>query len=196
MEIIGFGKRLKGYRTLHKINQAKLAKTIGVSIRTIASWESDEATPTKNKILFIAKTINVNAKWLLSGEGDSATSKTATTDEIMDDEISKIINAYRTLNRQERDYFYHAILAASLKTESIVDAETRIDSRLFKKLMREYFLTQNDIAEYLNIKQTSISRALYKKSGESILFDKIESAGGIRAFFDAIKAHKNSKDSQ
>lgn len=66
MKTNGFGRQLKKWRRMNnRMNQSVFAKKLGVSIRTVASWESGELIPSSKKISFIADILSVDEEWLL-----------------------------------------------------------------------------------------------------------------------------------
>lgn len=57
--MIDIGLILKGLREDNSYTQAKLAKRLGVSITTIASWESGMKFPTIDRLIVLAKLYSV-----------------------------------------------------------------------------------------------------------------------------------------
>ena len=52
------------------MSQSKLAKRLGVKLKTLKGWENDVSEPRANKLSMMAGMLNVSLLWLLSGEGD------------------------------------------------------------------------------------------------------------------------------
>lgn len=65
-----FGDRLAGAREAAGMNQAELARRLGVKKSTIADWENDLSEPRANRLSMMAGMVNVSIKWLLTGEGE------------------------------------------------------------------------------------------------------------------------------
>jgi len=64
-----FGDRLAGAREQAGMNQAELARRLGVKLKTVKAWENDVSEPRANKLSMMAGMLNVSLLWLLSGEG-------------------------------------------------------------------------------------------------------------------------------
>ena len=65
-----FGDRLAAARDAAGMNQAELAKRLGVKVKTLRGWENDLAEPRANRLQMLAGLLNVSIVWLLTGEGD------------------------------------------------------------------------------------------------------------------------------
>ena len=65
-----FGDRLAAARDAAGMNQAELAKRLGVNVKTLRGWENDLAEPRANRLQMLAGQLNVSIVWLLTGEGD------------------------------------------------------------------------------------------------------------------------------
>ena len=68
-----FGDRVAGAREAARLNQAELARMLGVRKDTVQSWEEDRSEPRANKLSSMAGVLNVSIMWLLTGEGDGMT---------------------------------------------------------------------------------------------------------------------------
>lgn len=64
-----FGDRLAGAREASGMNQAELAKRLGVKLKTLRGWENDLSEPRANRLQMLAGLLNVSMMWLLTGEG-------------------------------------------------------------------------------------------------------------------------------
>ncbi|MEM9524672.1 MAG: helix-turn-helix transcriptional regulator [Pseudomonadota bacterium] len=64
-----FGDRVAGAREALGLNQADLARKLGVRAKTLRAWEDDMAEPRANKLQMLAGVLNVSLVWLLTGEG-------------------------------------------------------------------------------------------------------------------------------
>jgi transcriptional regulator with XRE-family HTH domain len=103
-----FGNRLKLLRKNLKVNQGVFAKKLGISTRTLATWENEESHPAENKLHFIAKTLNVNSAWLANGSGE----KNANFLSNVDDEIllNSIELRIRRMIESKLNHFQHEII--------------------------------------------------------------------------------------
>lgn len=57
---LGIGKKLKEFRKEHGYTQDELARVLGVSNKTISSWESDRTEPTIGVIERLANLYGIN----------------------------------------------------------------------------------------------------------------------------------------
>lgn len=64
------GKRIKEIRAYFKITSKEFAQTLGIPLRTIGSYERDEAQPGPKFFAALIECYNVNVNWLLSGNGN------------------------------------------------------------------------------------------------------------------------------
>lgn len=65
-----FGDRLAAARDAAGMNQAELAKRLGVKVKTLRGWENDLSEPRANRLQMLAGLLNVSIVWLLTGEGE------------------------------------------------------------------------------------------------------------------------------
>ena len=65
-----FGDRLSAAREALGLDQADLARKIGVKLKTLQSWEDDLSEPRANRLSMLAGVLNVSLMWLLTGEGE------------------------------------------------------------------------------------------------------------------------------
>ena len=65
-----FGDRIAAARDAIGMGEKDLARRMGISTRTLQSWEADTAEPRANKLQMLAGLLNVSIKWLLTGEGE------------------------------------------------------------------------------------------------------------------------------
>lgn len=75
-----FGDRVYAAREAVGLDQAALAKKLGVKLKTVKAWEDDLAEPRANKLQMIAGLMNVSVMWLLTGEGDGLSGPADTSD--------------------------------------------------------------------------------------------------------------------
>lgn len=65
-----FGDRVAGAREAANMEQAELARRLGIKKSTLAGWEDDISEPRANRLSMLAGLLNVSIKWLLTGEGE------------------------------------------------------------------------------------------------------------------------------
>ena len=65
-----FGDRIAAARDAIGMTEKDLARRLGVTPKTLQSWEADTAEPRANKVQMLAGLLNVSIKWLLTGEGE------------------------------------------------------------------------------------------------------------------------------
>ena len=71
-EAATFGDRLSVAREHAGMDQAQLARRIGVKLQTLQNWESDRAEPRANRLQMLAGLLNVSIVWLMTGSGAGA----------------------------------------------------------------------------------------------------------------------------
>jgi transcriptional regulator with XRE-family HTH domain len=64
-----FGDRLALAREHAGMDQAQLARRLGVKLVTMQNWEADRAEPRANKLQMLAGLLNVSMIWLMTGGG-------------------------------------------------------------------------------------------------------------------------------
>ncbi len=79
-----FGDRLAGARDAAGMNQAQLARRLGVKKATITAWENDLSEPRANRLSMMAGMLNVSIKWLLTGEGEGMVAPDELSEEAAD----------------------------------------------------------------------------------------------------------------
>lgn len=65
-----FGDRLARAREYAGMDQAQLARRLGVKAATIKNWEFDRSEPRANRLQMLSGLLNVSMTWLMNGEGD------------------------------------------------------------------------------------------------------------------------------
>ena len=65
-----FGDRVAAARDAAGMNQATLARRLGVHLATLRSWENDMSEPRANRLSMLAGLLNVSMMWLINGEGE------------------------------------------------------------------------------------------------------------------------------
>lgn len=71
-EAATFGDRLALAREHSGMDQAQLARRLGVKLQTIQNWEADRAEPRANRLQMLAGLLNVSIIWLMTGSGAGA----------------------------------------------------------------------------------------------------------------------------
>ena len=69
-ETATFGDRLAAAREATGLDQAELARRLGVEYETLQGWEDDSDAPRANRLSMLAGMLNVSIPWLLTGEGE------------------------------------------------------------------------------------------------------------------------------
>ena len=69
-EFATFGDRLAAAREAAGMDQAQMAKRLGVKQSTMRAWEDDMAEPRANRLSMLAGILNVSMMWLINGEGE------------------------------------------------------------------------------------------------------------------------------
>ena len=67
-----FGDRLAKAREYSGMDQAELARRIGVKLATLRNWEADRSEPRANRLSMLSGLLGVSIIWLMTGEGDGA----------------------------------------------------------------------------------------------------------------------------
>lgn len=65
-----FGDRLAAAREQAGLDQAELAKRLGVKTSVIAGWEEDRKEPRANRLTMLAGILGISLSWLMTGVGD------------------------------------------------------------------------------------------------------------------------------
>ena len=74
------GKRLKELKIALKVTSATLAEKLEIPVRTIGSYERDEAQPGVKFLNALIEHYRVNINWLITGKGEMFLSQKAETD--------------------------------------------------------------------------------------------------------------------
>ena len=64
-----FGDRLARAREYTGMDQAQLARRLGVKLSTIKNWEFDRSEPRANRLQMLSGLLNVSMMWLMNGDG-------------------------------------------------------------------------------------------------------------------------------
>lgn len=88
-----FSKNLKKLRKEEGLSQEQLAELLGVSRQSVSKWETSDAYPEMDKILFLCNEFNLNINDLLNGDITEVKHKNETIKEI-NKGINKIVNFF------------------------------------------------------------------------------------------------------
>ncbi|MBR6162471.1 helix-turn-helix transcriptional regulator [bacterium] len=97
------GKRIKKIKNVLNITSSALAKRLSIPLRTIGSYERDEAPPSEKFLNAMISQLHVNINWLLTGAGQMFVNSKDTDDllyisklqdkfSLSDDEIDGLID--------------------------------------------------------------------------------------------------------
>ena len=75
-----FGDRLARAREFSGMDQAQLARRLGVKLATIRNWEADRSEPRSNRMQMLSGLLNVSIIWLMNGESVGAPEEAETDD--------------------------------------------------------------------------------------------------------------------
>ena len=78
-DVATFGDRLAAAREAAGMEQAALARRLGVKASTIRKWEEDLSEPRANRLSMIAGLLGVSITWLIDGTGEGVDSPEATS---------------------------------------------------------------------------------------------------------------------
>lgn len=92
-----FGDRITGAREAAGMDQAELAKRIGVKVKTIRAWENDQAEPRANRAGMLAGITGVSLMWLLSGQGEGPLGPA----EEVDSDLENILLDLRAIRQEQ-----------------------------------------------------------------------------------------------
>ncbi len=66
---MGIGKRIKDIRAILHLTAGELAENVNIPVRTIGSYEREEAQPGPKFLNALIETYHININWLLTGQG-------------------------------------------------------------------------------------------------------------------------------
>ena len=69
-KVMSIGKRIKELKISLRVTSGALADVLGIPVRTIGSYEREEAQPSPKFLAALIEKYNVNANWLLTGNGN------------------------------------------------------------------------------------------------------------------------------
>ena len=77
---MSIGRRLKEIKLALKITSKELAENLGIPVRTIGSYERDEAQPGPKFFHAIHEKYSININWFLTGKGNMFVSERTKSD--------------------------------------------------------------------------------------------------------------------
>ncbi len=77
---MSIGKRIKELKTILHLTSLEMANELSIPVRTIGSYERDEAQPGPKFLNALIDKFSVNINWLLSGRGNMFITKKAEKD--------------------------------------------------------------------------------------------------------------------
>lgn len=96
-EAATFGDRLAMARLNQKMDQAALARRLGVKLETVRNWENDRSEPRANRLQMIAGLLNISIIWLMTGDGTGGPSHDASDTAINDVDAQALLMQLREL---------------------------------------------------------------------------------------------------
>jgi transcriptional regulator with XRE-family HTH domain len=97
-EAATFGDRLAGAREAAGLTQKQLAKSLGVKLTTLVSWENDTGEPRANRLQMLAGMLGVSLGWLMTGQGDGLAAPDDATEIPAD--VAALMQDHRRLRAQ------------------------------------------------------------------------------------------------
>ena len=95
-DVSTFGDRLARAREYGRMDQAQLARRLGVKLSTVRNWEADRSEPRANKLQMMSGLLNVTIVWLMTGQGEGIPDVVEDAGDASDD-LRSIINELREL---------------------------------------------------------------------------------------------------
>lgn len=93
--------RIKELRKKRNVTQIRLSIAAEVSQETISAYENGKAEPKMEKLVRIADFLNTTTDYLLERTDNDAPLKEVTND-IIDEQLTELINNYARLNNYQR----------------------------------------------------------------------------------------------
>lgn len=91
-----FGDRLALAREYAGMNQAAMARRLGVKHATVQNWETDRSEPRANRLQMLSGLLGVSIVWLLTGEGEGAPTPGVASDGVPDN-LTSLLSELREL---------------------------------------------------------------------------------------------------
>lgn len=92
-----FGDRLAAAREAAGMDQATLAKRLGIKVKSLKNWENDASDPRANKVQMLAGMLNVSMIWLMTGEGEGVSDP---DDDPISADVNSVLAEMRSLRAQ------------------------------------------------------------------------------------------------
>lgn len=96
-DVSTFGDRLARARDYARMDQAQLARRLGVKATTIRNWEADRSEPRANRLQMLSGLLNVSIMWLMTGEGEGVPDPDTAADEISHQDLRDLLVQLRDL---------------------------------------------------------------------------------------------------
>ena len=107
---MSIGKRIKELKTILKLTSLDLSKELNIPVRTIGSYERDEAIPSAKFFQALLEIKNINANWLISGKGSM----------FLEKEPQKIVSENNLINISEAELMQISTLLESEASREMV----------------------------------------------------------------------------
>ena len=98
-EAATFGDRIAAAREAAGMGQEKLARRLGVKLKTLQGWENDLSEPRANRLQMLAGLLNVSMGWLLTGEGEGLSAPDDATS-VLPADVNEALLEIRALKTQ------------------------------------------------------------------------------------------------
>lgn len=92
---IKIAETIKKLREIHNLNQDELGEKLGISGKTVSSWENKRSQPRMGKIQNMADIFNVTTEEMIYGTDIQFNAKTQLTkdiDNLSNEELEEVIN--------------------------------------------------------------------------------------------------------
>lgn len=117
-----FREKIIKYRADHNMTQAELGELMGVSTRTVVSYERGEKTPYQKNYYRIAEKLGVSLKYLMDDECTDPNDGTINTNNISEweyeatDKMREILNlskdffSDKLVSKRQKEWVFHDIM--------------------------------------------------------------------------------------
>ena len=96
---LSLGDRLRVARENADLSRRELARRLGVSADSVATWEAGESMPRANRLQMLAGMLNVSLRWLLEGGEEESTEAKPATPPPIDAMHCELERLYATLGQ-------------------------------------------------------------------------------------------------
>ena len=97
------------------INQAKLAKKLGIATSSVSNFCNGKTKPSNQTITLICREFHISENWLRTGEGEMLIDDKLSAYDSDDPMIQSFINAYMELDDTSRQALKKLVLSAAEK---------------------------------------------------------------------------------